>query len=420
MNRSPRVSPALMFMIALGTSPVFAQPAWNPVSSDGMNNTAMGTGALMNPNLDSDGGCHNTASGADTLTVDTSGSYNTATGFGAMTSNLTGDNNTGLGAETLYSNTSGSNNSASGYQALYNNKTGSYNSATGANALSANTSGAGNSADGASALSANTTGYNNTAAGYQSLSANTTGYDNAAAGAHALGFNTTGSKNAVSGYVALYKNTTGDGNTGSGEEALYNNSTGNYNIAVGQLAGSNLTTGSYNIDIGNPGVAGEAGTIRIGSANETKTFVAGISASTVTGAAVYVTSSGQLGVLASSERFKTDIRSMGEASDALAQLRPVSFKLKNDTTGTTQYGLIAEEVAKVYPELVIRDAAGEISGLRYEELAPMLLNEVQKQAAEIEALKQQAQAVGDLRQQLAQVQAALLKLQGTDSLVAKQ
>jgi hypothetical protein len=418
MNPSLRAYSTLIFTLALA-SPAFAQ-TWNPVSSDSMNNTAMGTGALANPSLDGDGGCHNTASGAYTLAADTSGSYNVATGFSSLISNLTGDNNTGLGAETLYSNTSGSNNSASGYQALYNNTTGSYNSATGANALSSNTSGASNSADGASALAANTTGYNNTASGYQTLAANTTGYDNAAAGAHALGLNTTGSGNAASGYGALYKNTTGTGNTGSGEDALYDNTTGSYNIAVGQLAGHNLTTGSYNIDIGNLGVAGESSTIRIGSANETRTFIAGISASTVTGAAVYVTSSGQLGVLASSERFKTDIRPMGEASDALARLRPVSFTLKNDTAGTRQYGLIAEEVAKVYPELVIRDSAGEITGMRYEELAPMLLNEVQKQAAEIEALKLQAQAVSEMQKQLAAMQAALLKVQSEEPLVAQQ
>ena len=120
-------------------------------------------------------------------------------------------------------------------------------------------------------------------------------------------------------------NTTGSYNNAQGYLALENNTTGNYNIAIGQYAGYYLTTGSYNIDIGNMGVAGENGTIRIGSSYQTKTFIAGISNSTVTGAAVYVTSSGQLGVLASSERYKTAITPMGANTDKLQQLRPVSF-----------------------------------------------------------------------------------------------
>lgn len=412
---------ALILVVALVASPVVAQQTWNPVSSDSMNNTAMGKSALANPDLDGDGGCHNTASGADTLTADTSGSYNIATGFASLTSNLTGDNNSGIGAETLYSNTSGSNNTAAGYQALYYNTTGSYNSAAGANALSANTTGEGNTAAGFRAMLGNISGNYNSAFGFGSLSSNTTGSNNNAAGYYTLEANTTGSYNNAMGIKALYSNTVGGQNSAVGYGALYGNTSGNYNVALGYFAGFNLTTGSNNIDINNRGVAGESGVIRIGiEGTQTAAYIAGISGSVVTGAAVYVTPSGQLGVLASSERFKTEVRSMAEASDALARLRPVSFRLKSDPSGTVQYGLIAEEVANVYPELVIRDAAGEISGVRYEELAPMLLNEVQKQAAEIEALKQQAQAVGDMRQQLAQMQAALLKLKSKDPLVAKQ
>ena len=121
----------------------------------------------------------------------------------------------------------------------------------------------------------------------------------------------------------------------------------------------------------------------------------------VTGAAVYVTSTGQLGVLASSERYKTAVTSMGSRTEKLRQLRPVTFHLKTDPKGDVQYGLIAEEVAKVYPELVIRDSAGRVEGVRYEELAPMLLNEVQRQAVELR----------EMRQQVGALEAALIDLQ---------
>jgi hypothetical protein len=172
-------------------------------------------------------------------------------------------------------------------------------------------------------------------------------------------------------------NTTGSDNAAVGDRALSDNSTGANNTALGHNAGS-LIKDSNNIDIGNEG--NDNGIIRIGTRPEQKrVFIAGIETSTVTGSAVYVTSAGQLGVLASSERYKTAIAPMGSDTAKLQQLRPVSFKLKSDATGTRQYGLIAEEVAKVYPELVIRDATGRIDGVRYDELAPMLVNELQKQ-----------------------------------------
>jgi hypothetical protein len=129
----------------------------------------------------------------------------------------------------------------------------------------------------------------------------------------------------------------------------------------------------------------------------------------VTGSAVFITSSGQLGVLASSERYKTEIAPMGAGTEKLQELRPVSFHLKSEPNGPVQYGLIAEEVAKVYPELVIRDDKGKIQGVRYEELAPMLLNEVQKQGAEIR----------DLKKLVIDMQAGLTNLQAKDKLVAR-
>lgn len=182
-----------------------------------------------------------------------------------------------------------------------------------------------------------------------------------------------------------------------------------------------IATGSHNIDIGNKGVAAESGTIRIGTgANQKATFIAGIFGTSVTGSAVVVTSTGKLGVTASSERYKTAIAPMGADTAKLQQLRPVSFKLKSDATGTRQYGLIAEEVAKVYPELVIRDDQGRIYGMRYDELAPMLLNEMQQQRA------QMTDEVRDLKQQVAELKAlnqatqvALQKLQAKDEWVAQ-
>jgi hypothetical protein len=323
----------------------------------------------------------------------------------------------------LYANTTGSYNTAVGAYALGANTTGSNNTASGDNALAANTTGTFNTASGASALSSTTTGYRNTADGYESLYANTGGFENSATGYKALFSNTGGSANIAYGYGSLYSNTLGINNVATGWEALYA-TTGSNNIGIGHDAGYNLTSGSNDIDIGNEGVAAESGIIRIGTAGtQTATYIAGIQSSQVTGAAVYVTASGQLGVLASSERYKTAVTPLGADTDRLDQLRPVSFHLKSDPAGPVQYGLIAEEVAKVYPELVIRDAAGRVQGVRYDELAPMLLNEVQKQRQTIAAQDQRAAAqdakVGQLAEQLATMQMAVLELESKYRRVAQ-
>jgi len=243
--------------------------------------------------------------------------------------------------------------------------------------------------------------------------------------------NVGGSNNTATGDFALYSNTGGNYNTAIGDNALYSNTTGSNNIAEGYQAGYNLTSGSNNIDIGNQGVAGESGIIRIGSSpTQTATYVAGIYNNQLTGSTVVVTPSGQLGVIGSSERFKTAIGPMGTNTAKLEQLRPVTFHLKTDPNGALQYGLIAEEVAKVYPELVIRDEKGRIDGVRYDELAPMLLNEMQKEQStvatlvaqrEVDAVKLDSQAakIASLEQQLAGIQAALVKLQPKDQLVAQ-
>jgi hypothetical protein len=385
MNRSATACSVLICLIFAMATPALAQQPPDVVVSDGMANTAMGTNALFNVNLD-ESGCHNTASGEYALFSDTSGSYNTATGFSSLFSNTTGENNTAAGYESLYVNSTGSNNTASGYQAMYKNSIGG----------------------------------NNAASGYQALWANTTGANNTAVGSQALYLNTTGKGNAAQGSNALYSNTIGIRNLGIGSNSLYANTTGSYNVALGFDAGYNVTTGRKKIEIGSPGTASDNNTIQIGmQGTQVLTTIAGIYGTPVTGSAVYVTSSGQLGFQASSERYKTDIQPMQEFAAKLNQLRPVTFHYKTDPKGVQQYGLIAEEVDKVYPELVIRDQKGQIQGVHYEELAPMLLSEVQQQAAEIRDLKQQVSKVSDLERDLAEMRTALVALQSKDQLVSR-
>ena len=313
------------------TSPAFTAQPPDVVVSDSGDNTAMGTDALLSLS----GGFNNTASGLD-----------------ALKENTSGNNNTAFGEDALFFNSTGNNNTASGVEALYSNMT----------------------------------GFENTASGAFALASNTDGQNNAAFGYTALYYNNTGSWNTAVGKNALYHNTTVGYNTAVGGGALVS-TTGARNVALGIGAGSAVTTGSYNIEIGNLGTARDNGIIRIGTqGNQTATYLAGVSGTHVTGAAVYVTTSGQLGILASSERYKTAVAPMGSSTAKLTQLRPVTFRLKDDPAREVQYGLIAEDVARVYPELVIRDDKGRIQGVRYEELTPMLLNEVQKQAKVIDAL----------------------------------
>jgi hypothetical protein len=350
------------------------------------------------------------------------GGNNTAARYQALLSNTTGNDNTASGVNALLSNTTGGSNTASGVSALISNTAGGNNTASGFNALSDNSTGNDNTASGTYALAFNTTGNYNTASGYEALFANTGGNYNNASGYFALHSDTTGAQNSASGAQALYGNKTGNFNTASGTDALYSNTTGSTNIAEGYKAGYNLTTGSNNIDIGNLGVAAESSTIRIGTtATQTNTFIAGIYGTSVTGSTVVVSSAGQLGVTVSSERYKTAIRPMGSYTAKLTQLRPVRFHLKTDPGGALQAGLIAEEVAKVYPELVVRDATtGRIDGVRYDELAPMLLNEIQKrnaaQEAEMRDLKLQ---VAELKALNHATQLALRNLQAKDDFIAQ-
>jgi hypothetical protein len=331
---------------------------------------------------------NNTAEGTDALFSLTTGTENTALGFNALYSNTTGGENTATGSTALISNTTGIRNTATGFAALQSNTTGERNTATGRAALANNTTGIYNTADGHSAMFFNTIGIRNTATGSFALVFNTTGNHNTATGYGAVNFNTTGNYNTAIGYFGLYQNTTGNNNTTGGYNALLNNTTGNENIALGNFAGSNLTTGDNNIDIGNQGVAAEANTIRIGTqGTQTKTFIAGVTGARVTGVAVKVNAAGQLGTAPSASRFKQNIRDMGDTSDALFALRPVTFRYKQeiDPEGIQQFGLVAEEVEKVSPDLVARDAEGKVYTVRYEAVNAMLLNEFLKVHRKVEA-----------------------------------
>ena len=361
-------------------------------------NTAEGNGALFSLTT----GVWNTALGFKALTSNTIGRFNTATGDSALSSNTTGDFNTAVGTDALGSNTTGDGNTATGDAALADNTIGELNTATGVSALLHNTTGADNTATGLQALSCNTTGNDNTATGLLALNSNRTGDDNTATGVNALEANTTGNNNTATGLLALNFNQTGSNNTATGFRALQHNTSGSRNIALGFLAGGNLTNGSNNIDIGNQGVAGESGQIRIGTpGTQTGTFIAGVRGTAVEGALpVVVGSTGRLGTLPSSVRFKEAIKPMDRASEAILALKPVTFRYKNQQDTTPQFGLIAEDVAGVNPDLVVRDENGDIYTVRYDALNAMLLNEflkehktVQEQGATIARLQKQIEAL---------------------------
>ena len=335
-------------------------------------NVTPGWSQTYNPTA-SDATTHNTAGGSAALTAG-SGSSNTAFGYLALTSNSIGNgtSNTAFGYATLVDNTSGFRNTACGYRGLISSTTGISNTATGAEALEANTTGSNNTAVGDSALFNNNDGVYNTA----------------------------------EGVLALLSNTAGSNNTAVGGKAL-KKSTGSKNIGIGYQAGVMLTSGSNNIYIGNQGGLNvESQTIRIGTA-QTQTFIAGIGGATVNNAAPVEidTQTGHLGTVLSSARYKQDIAPIGTRSEGVLALRPVSFAYRSDSERVTHYGLIAEEVAKVYPELVARTATGDAQAVRYMELIPMLLNELQRQQQTLERQDQALAEVAALRGELADLRA---------------
>jgi hypothetical protein len=378
----------LLIIAIIFAAIAFAADASAQTCNDGCfySNTYQGTDALSNYFS----GGNDTAFGSEAL-VSNTGVDNTALGTYAMLVNTTGTDNTAVGYSALYNNTDGFGNSAVGVNALLSNANGSYNTAIGDGALSGNTTGYYNTACGFGALFSNIGGVYNTASGFNALFSNTTGNNNTATGISALVSNTSGSDNTASGFFALGGNITGSNNTALGYKTLFALTTGGSNIAVGQLAGSALTTGSNNIDIGNNGVAGESKTIRIGkSGTQTTTIIAGITGTTVAGGVgVIIGSNGKLGTVVSSARFKEAIKPMDKASEAILALKPVTFRYRHelDPDGIPQFGLVAEQVEKVNPDLVARDEQGKPYTVRYEAVNAMLLNEFLKEHRKVEKLE---------------------------------
>jgi len=346
----------------------------------------------------------------------TTGTVDTGVGYEALHAVTTGTNNTAVGDYALAKNTSGKLNSALGYAALYNNTTGIQNQAFGDAALAFNTSGSGNAAFGTGALEKNTTGG----------SSSTTG-GNSAFGNFALTTSTTAGGNSAFGYSALTAATTGNNNVAVGASALAKLTTGGNNVAVGVGAGGNLDGAESNdIYIGNSGIAGESNAIRIGYIKTiTSAYVAGIyQAASPNGVPVLVNGTGQLGTTTSSRRYKHEIVDMGDETDVLMKLRPVSFYYNPelDQTQTRQYGLVAEDVAKVAPQLVVFDDDGAPQSVRYHFVNAMLLNEVQKQRHLLDeqqkANEEQSSTIARQQEEIQDLAARLLKLEG--SLAAKQ
>jgi hypothetical protein len=262
-----------------------------------------------------------------------------------------------------------------------------------------------NTATGFEAMKLNTTGIGNSAFGYQALVNNTTGTQNTAMGYEALSDSPTGNFNTANGYHALNRNTTGASNTAVGNDALSQNTIGNGNIAVGFGAGNKIKTGNANIDIGNEGVSGESQTIRTGKGGTQKnTYIAGINGATVAGGVgVIIDPSGHLGTVT---RYKEAVHPIAEDSEAILSLKPVAFRYKKelDPDAIPQFGLVAEEVAKINPDLVANDEKGRPYTVRYDAVNAMLLNEFLKEHKKVE---EQATEIAELKSALNKVTARL-------------
>jgi hypothetical protein len=333
----------------------------------------------LGPDTDGNIPGSNNGEGIGVLISRTTGVWNTGTGFEALNHLTVGNQNTATGLRALSSNTNGGFNTATGVYSLFSNTSGFFNSATGGYSLAHNTIGDNNTANGYGALYKNTIGQNNTANGFAALYNNTSGLYNTATGYQALLNNTEGGLNVADGDGALYTNTNGIRNTAIGAGAL-GNSFADDNTAIGFLAGLNIT-GIGNVCIGQ-GVEGDAGV-------DFTTWIRNVYDSVASGRAVYVNSDNKIGTLASSRRYKDEIKPMAKASEAILSLRPVSFRYKKevDSTRCLSFGLIAEEVAQVDPDLVTLDRNGKPETVRYEAINAMLLNEFLKEHRKVEQLK---------------------------------
>lgn len=313
--------------------------------------------------------------------------------------------------EGVFLHNHGDSNTFGGVYAGNFSVTGYANTGFGRYALNSATTADLSTAVGTNALANTTSGDKNTAIGTSAMQNNTLGFENAALGAYALSSSTGADRNLAAGYFSLRANLSGNDNTAVGNFALAANTSGDSNIAIGSGAGAAWTSGDWNIAMAHAGVDGDSNTIRIGiAANHARTFIAGIRAKT-TGIAnaipVVIDSAGQLGTVSSSRTVKDDIADMGEASASLMQLRPVTFHYKQDPSRTLQYGLVAEEVAQTMPALVAHDGDGNIETVMYQYLAPMLLNEYQKQQRTIAAQEERLAAYERERAAYAARQAAL-------------
>jgi uncharacterized coiled-coil protein SlyX len=375
----------------------------------------------VNPPPDGGYGNQNTAEGTDALFSLTTGVWNVAVGFQALHSDTTGTQNTATGYRALFLNTTGSKGTAYGSQALYNNNTGNNNVATGFNTLFSNTSGNNNTGNGFRTLTFNN-GDDNTATGFNGLYNNRTGVENTATGSQALFKNFDASDNTGTGFQALFNNTTStfnvavgdfalasfngttafDGaNTALGSIALSAETSGEENTAVGRRALEFLTAGSENTAVGwraGDNVITASGVVCIGSFTtgadvSNTTYIRNINTTSVNGAGTdFVTvnlSTGLLGHVSSSRRYKENIKPMDNASEALYRLKPVSYRYKKeiDPTQSLEYGLVAEDVANVNPNLAIRNGKGQIESVRYTAVNAMMLNEFLKEHRTVEDLK---------------------------------
>ncbi len=353
--------------------------------------------------------CLGLAPRAQAVGPDTDGSIpgsNNGEGIGVLVNRTSGVWNTGTGFEALSQLTAGNQNTATGLRALNSDINGGFNTATGVYSLFSNTSGFFNSATGAYALANNTTGSQNTANGYGALYRNTAG------------------NNTAIGFGALFRNTTGSDNTAVGDEALSNNTDGNSNTALGFNAGMDPGIGSNNIYIGDAGFAGDNNVIAIGGVSATGTaytdcFIGGIFGNPSPGSAVYIAADGHLSTTASSRRFKDEIKPMDKASEAIFALKPVTFRYKKeiDPTGMSQFGLVAEDVEKVSPDLVARDREGKLYTVRYDQVNAMLLNEFLKEHRKVEG---QEATITELRSAAAKQEATIGQLKkGMETFVAR-
>jgi trimeric autotransporter adhesin len=359
-------------------------------------NNGEGIGALVNRTT----GVWNTGTGFEALNHLTAGNQNTATGFRALFSDTNGGFNTATGVFSLFSNASGFHNTATGAYSLANNG-GHRNTANGVNALRFNTRGASNTAVGTNALFANKESFN-TAIGESALLRNVDGFVNTATGASALGSNIDGDQNTAIGFEALVSNTAGNDNTAVGSLALAN-STGTGNTALGARAGLGVTFANNVIVIGTGG-SNVTGSCFIGNIRGHTTAVADA-------IPVVIDSAHQLGTMSSSRRFKKEINPMDKASEAILALKPVTFHYKNDKTDTPQFGLVAEQVAEVNPDLVVHDENGEIYTVRYDAVNAMLLNEFLKEHRKVEQLTKDFESkLAEQQKQIDAITAGLQKV----------